>query len=106
MSISFAAYSIICHDDRAIISGKLLDANAAGCDVVSNNKSSFPVFRLRAPVVLNILDERKKAFINIIARAVDVRRDNDCWIYSFSWTKMPAFISEGSRSKQTSIAKF
>ncbi|OFZ82104.1 MAG: hypothetical protein A3K03_07210 [Bdellovibrionales bacterium RIFOXYD1_FULL_44_7] len=101
MSTAFENYSIICHDDRAMISGKLLDANAAGCDVVSRDGSGFPVFRLRASVILNILDERKKAFINVVGRTVDVRRENDCWIYSFSWPRMPNFISRQSNSRNT-----
>lgn len=100
MSRATGSYAIICHDDRAMVSGDLLDADDTGCEVRSTDRSLMPVFKMSAPVVLNLLDERRNASVNIIARAVDARRENEGWVYSFSWKRKPAFLST-RRSKQT-----
>ncbi|HAR43463.1 MAG TPA: hypothetical protein DCS07_12665 [Bdellovibrionales bacterium] len=77
-----------------MISGKMLDANSTGCEVISLDRSSVPVFAERSPVLLNILDVKKKTIINVVGRAVHARREQDSWIYSFSWPRKPAQISQ------------
>jgi len=86
-------YSVVCHNERRMISGELLDANSAGCDVISRDRSLTPVFQLRSSVILNILDIKKRIFVNVIARAIEAKRENDCWVYSFSWSRKPAHLS-------------
>lgn len=99
MSTAAGRYAIICHDDRAMISGEFLDLDNAGCEVITSDRSTYPVFRMGAPVVLNILDERQNASVNVVARAVDVRRIDESWVYSFSWKQIPAFLAYGPAKK-------
>lgn len=90
-------YSVVCHNGRAAISGKFTQVSDSGCEILDEGDSASPVFALRAPILLNILDSKKSKTMNVQALTAEVRRQHGGWVYRILWSKTPEIFKSAPR---------
>ena len=101
MSVEGEGFSVICHNGDAIVSGRFLLISDTGCEVRDEGEAVTPRFALRAPIVLNILDEKKGKTMNIRGLTTDVRRQDGVWIYKIMWARRPEILAAKKAKRST-----
>lgn len=86
-------YSVVCHDQRGVVTGRLEEISDTGCKLVSNLDTSDPVFPQKTNVSLNIIiDSKTGESVNVEARLTGVLRDQGTWLYRLRWPECPKFL--------------
>jgi hypothetical protein len=87
---------VVCHDFRSVVTGTLREITETGCELVSAQQTSGPVFPQKTKVLLNLLDEKSGRSVNVSARLTAAQRFDGKWVYRIRWPQVPEFLQQAA----------
>lgn len=85
---------VLCYDQRSVISGAFMQADAQGALLTSDDASqSLPPFARGGRVTLSLLDPEKMTSENVSATLVGFNRVDGKWKYELKWSGLPKVLS-------------
>lgn len=80
---------VVCHNYKAVLSGKLQRMTETGCELLSEHGSFTPTFVNRSTIVMNLLDAGSGKLMNVSGRICAVKRMERGWSYQIRWEQRP-----------------
>lgn len=88
--------SVLCYDHHQVLSGTLVHVSDGGCEFISDNFETTPVFMTQVPISMNLLDKQSGQTMTVRSRVAEVARKDGRWHYRLFWKKCPEIIDTTS----------
>lgn len=87
-------FEVICYDYKELASGKLRTVSEFGCEIIIPITEGHlsPIFSERAPLLLNVLDEKSNQAMDVPANVNSISREGMHWVYRVRWNTLPQIV--------------
>jgi hypothetical protein len=92
-NIDVSHLSVLCYDHHQVLSGTLVHVSEGGCEFISDNFETSPVFMMQVPISMNLLDHQSGQTMTVRSRVAEVARKDGRWHYRLFWKKCPEIIA-------------
>lgn len=81
----------ICHNEYALVAGRLENSNELGCEMVCPDPSESPGLVVGSVLLLDVLDGGRSRATILKVSLVGVDRRDGNWVYRLRWARPPSF---------------